>query len=231
MINADRVSEFLAFVCHRKRSPLSKLVLVVGHELNLIAPHVRIDLVKFLPVVALAVNEGDEQASRLRTQHVFENARFKISLQLVPGRVLAVFQRPGIAAGCARAAAFLDLVVSGVGEAQGHLAEGFAELVFLGQQLQHASLRCRRIENKIPIADKHGSRHLARHRRDEADSAGTQMERPRIALQVKIADTHCFAAQGQVAQSLVGRIGVRPRSGILRVCEGVCEKESKRNQR
>ena len=92
-----------------------------------------VDRKQFLTVVVLAMDKGDEQASRLGTQHVFENPRFKIPLELVPGRVLAVFQRSGIAAGCRRLPSFLNLVIGRIRKAQRHLAEAFAEFIFLGQ--------------------------------------------------------------------------------------------------
>ena len=57
----------------------------------------RINGVEFLTVVALTMNEGDEQAAGFRAEQIFEYARLEILLQLVPGGVLAVFERPGFA--------------------------------------------------------------------------------------------------------------------------------------
>ena len=94
MVDADRLSDRASLVLagHGEGSPVAVFVLVVGHEIDLIVAFVRIDLVEFLTVVVLAVDEGNEQASGLRTEHVFEYARFKIVLELVAGRVLSVFQ-------------------------------------------------------------------------------------------------------------------------------------------
>src|SRR3954465_2472382 len=54
--------------------------------------------------------------------------------------MLDIFQRACIAAAAA-SSSLLQLVVGRVRKAQDHLAEVFAELVFLGQQLQHFLFR------------------------------------------------------------------------------------------
>ena len=133
MFDADGVSDrpWLWFALHGEGGPVSKLVLVVGHEIDLIVSLMGVDRQQFLTVVVLAMDKGDEQASRLGTQQVFENPRFKIHLELVPGGVLAVFQRSGIAAGCRRLPGFLNLVIGRIRKAQRHLAEAFAEFIFL----------------------------------------------------------------------------------------------------
>ena len=53
---------------------------------------------------------------------------------------------------------FCKIFAGRIGEAQHHLAAVLAEFIFLGQQLQHASFRLRRIENKIPLTDEDRAR-------------------------------------------------------------------------
>ena len=93
MLDADGTSSGARFTCagHGERSPVSKLVFIVSREIHLIASLVRVNCVEFLAVVTLAVDERDEQASGLGAQQVFKYSRLEIGLELMPGRVLAVF--------------------------------------------------------------------------------------------------------------------------------------------
>jgi hypothetical protein len=154
----------LAFVGKRETGPTSPFIFVISEQLDLIVGAMRIDDEKFFPVVALAVDKGDEQGAGFRTEDILENACFEIEFLFatVTGRILAIFKRAGVAAARSSASRFLDLIVSGVGEAKNRVAEVFAELVFLRKQLQHASLGgSRRIDHQIAIAVKNCAGHFA----------------------------------------------------------------------
>src|SRR5215813_638266 len=131
--------------------PHPVLSFVVGHERYLIGLAMRIDHVKLFVTITLPVHKGDEQHTWLRTHHIFQNPEFEVALQLVTGCVLTIAQQSRITAAGSRAAGLLEFVVSRVGEAQHQMAEVFAEFVFPGQQLQHASFRSRSsVQHEVP---------------------------------------------------------------------------------
>src|ERR1019366_9188065 len=108
---------------------------------------------------ALAVDEGDEQPSRLRAQYFLQDARFEIELELVARRILTVFQQARIATTGGCAAAFLDVVIGRIRKAQDCLTEVLAELVLFREQLQTLALGFqRRIEDKVPVSGEHCAR-------------------------------------------------------------------------
>src|SRR3954463_7784275 len=136
----------------------------------------RVDREKLLTVVAFAVDESDKQLSRSRAQNVLQNAGVEVIFQLVAKRMLDIFQRACIAA-AAGSSSLLQLVVGRVGKAQHHLAEVFAELVFLGQQLQHFLFRLlRRYENEIPIPGENRTGDFAIDGSYETQAARAQVE-------------------------------------------------------
>src|SRR5215475_11462078 len=189
--------------------PHPVLSFVVGHEGYLIGLAMRIDHVKLFVTITLPVHKGDEQHTWLRTQHIFQNPEFEVALQLVTGCVLTIAQQSRITAAGSRAAGLLEFVVSRVGEAQHQMAEVFAEFVFPGQQLQHASFRSRSsVQHEVPIAHEDRTGYLALRRREKTYGARSQVEGGNVPLQVNIADANSLAAQASSAQLLVNRIGI-----------------------
>jgi hypothetical protein len=108
------------------------------------------------------LNEGSEKRSGLGTQDVFQNTKFEVLFQLMAGRVLTVFQYARIATARGSSASFFKLIVGAVRKAQHKLGEIFAELVFAGEQLQHAALGCRRgVDDEVAVAHENCASHFA----------------------------------------------------------------------
>src|SRR5208282_663505 len=130
--------------------PVAPFVLIVGSEADLVAAVVRLNFIDLFVVVALAVDEGDEQSSGLGTQYILEDAGLQVVLELVACRILAVLQQVRIAASGRGAVGFLEVVICRVGKAEDRLSKALAEFVFFGQEFQTIALGLeRRDEDKV----------------------------------------------------------------------------------
>src|SRR5579864_2845602 len=149
----------------------------------------------------------------------------------MPHDMLAVFQRPGIAAARCSGASFLEFIIGRVREAQRHVFELFAELIGFSQQLERAAFGRRwRIDHEVAVTSKHSPSNLAVYWRNKADRARAQVERPGIALELEIADADRFSTQPNIAQRLVRRVGIRARGGVLRARKSAIERDDCKNQ-
>ena len=164
MVNADGSSKGTFGVRLRKAegSPVTPLILVIGPEVHLIRVVVGVDLVELLIVVALAVDEGKKEISRLGAKNFFEDAGFQVVLYFVAGCILAVLENASIATAGGRRARFFNFVVSRIREAQHQSLELLAKFVFLGQILE-AFAFCfrRRVQNEMALANKDSAGHFA----------------------------------------------------------------------
>src|SRR5262249_24297387 len=117
----------LVFAGEMKCCPCAEFVFVIGEEFHLLWRYgmhkgrsaMWINRVNLLSVVLLSVHKSDKQTTRFRTEHVLQDSRIKVVLQLVimSHRVLAITHQPSVAAATGRTS-FLELVVRRVGEPQ-----------------------------------------------------------------------------------------------------------------
>ena len=129
--------------------------------------------------------------------------------------VLAAAEQATVATTGRGAAGLLDLVISGIGEAENSLAEGLAEFLVFGQQLEAVALNGQRgIQNHVPVANEHRPRDLPLHRCGKAHHARAQVEGSGIAFEGKVSDSHSLPAHAEVAQLLVGGIRVGGGRGL-----------------
>ena len=210
-----------------KRRPHAELVLVVSKKFNFFRIHgqdewrraVRVHRKNLFAVVFLTMDKGQEKAARLRTEHVLQDASFQVPLQhaVVPHGFLAIPEQTAVTTTGGCAASLLELIVSGIGKTEHGLTESLAELVALGQQFETGALHGqRRVENHIAVANENRTRYFALHGCGKTDRTRAQMERGCVTLEIKIVDGDRLPAETQVAQLLVGGIGVMGGRGFGR---------------